>query len=153
MIINVSIYQLVILYTHLKDKAKQYNFPSILLFIIGFIDIIRGFLHTFEVNWAAQTLAKLDLSVVKADQLTLLGAFGISNLLTGLLYILISKKAKNLSPYVLAIIPVTYLIGFIGLKVSGIYSTAAFDGKYFMLVYLLVCAITSGIFFFKMRRK
>jgi hypothetical protein len=125
-------------------KTKQYDIPSIVLFILGIIDIVRGFLHTFEVNWAAQTFAKLNLNFVRADQLTLLGAFGISNILTGFLYILISKKA---------IIPISYIIGFVGLKMSGIYSSAAFEGKYFMIIYLLVCVITSGIFFIQKRKR
>lgn len=129
-----------------KDKAI-YNWPSIVLLVIGLVDLLRGFLHTYEVNWAAETFAKLDLSVAHFDQLTLLGAFGISNILTGLTYILISRKAKHLSLYVLGIIPIAYAIGFIGLKVSGIDSTAAFYGKYFMLGYLLICAVTCIVFF------
>ena len=138
--------------TNNKNKSI-YNCPSIVLLVIGLVDLLRGFLHTYQVNWAAETFAKLDLSVVRSDQLTLLGAFGISNILTGLIYILISRKAKDLSPYVLGIIPIAYFFGFIGLKFSGINSTASFYGKYFMLVYLSVCVVTCIIFFYRKKRQ
>ena len=133
----------------MKNNKDGYGLPATVLLIVGLIDLLRGFLHTYRVEWAANTFAKLDLSVVRADQLTLLGAFGISNILTGLIYILISRKYKELSPYILAIIPISYLIGFVGLKVSGISSNASFYGKYFMLAYLAICAITAAIFFTK----
>jgi hypothetical protein len=51
-------------------------------------------------NRAARTFAKLDLSVPRQDQLILLGAFGISNFLTGALFHLISTMAAWLSPYI-----------------------------------------------------
>lgn len=113
------------------------DFPSKFLFFLGMVDLLRGFLHTFAINWAAATFAKLDLSAAGSDQLTLLGTFGISNFLTGMLFILISVKAKSLSNSVLGIIPLAYAIGFIGLRLSGVIGEAAFNGKYFMLVYLL----------------
>lgn len=134
-----------------KSSISISIYSNILLFI-GYIDLLRGFLHTYVVRFSAETFAKLNLTILKQDQLTLLGAFGISNILTGLLYILISKKSKELSPYVLGIIPLSYLIGFIGLKVSGILGEASFYGKYFMLVYLAVCTI-SYIHFMKNRNK
>jgi hypothetical protein len=133
----------------MKGNEKIYAWPSTLLSILGFVDLIRGFLHTYEVNWAANTFAKLDLSVVRSDQLTLLGTFGISNILTGLIYLLMSKKAKHLSPYVIGIIPLSYALGYAGLKVSGIHAKAALYGKYFMLVYLAACVITFGIFIYQ----
>ncbi|HVN06944.1 MAG TPA: hypothetical protein VMT86_21140 [Bryobacteraceae bacterium] len=45
------------------------------------------------------------MSVVRQDQLTLLDAFGISNLLTGVIFILISIEAAPLSAYVLLTTP------------------------------------------------
>lgn len=137
----------------MKKELKEFRFSSNLLLIIGIVDIVRGFLHTFKVEWASQTFAKLNLNFVRDDQLTLLGAFGISNILTGLIYILVSKKAKHLSPYVLIIIPISYFIGYIGLRVSGIVANASFYGKYFMLLYLLTCVITSGIYFINNRKR
>jgi hypothetical protein len=115
------------------------------LLVLGFVDLLRGVLHTFFGNWAAQTFAKLDLTVARADQLTLLGLFGVSNFLTGTLYILISRKAKGLSNYVLLIIPCAYAIGMVGIRISGVRSHAAFYGKYFMLAYFVVCLGTVAL--------
>ena len=81
-----------------------------------------------------------------SDQFFLLGAFGISNFLTGFLYLLISRKARELSPYVLAIIPATYLLGMIGIGVAGVQAQADFPGKYFMMVYFAVCVVTVAVF-------
>lgn len=120
-----------------------------MLLILGLTDLLRGFLHTFAINWAAATFAKLNLSAAASDQLFLLGIFGISNILTGLIYILISRKAKYLSPYILAIIPFSYLIGLIGLRVSGVTAMSAFEGRYFMYAYFAVCVITLLIFLYR----
>jgi hypothetical protein len=109
----------------MKKDDKIYTWPSTVLLILGFVDLLRGFLHT------------------------LLGAFGISNILTGLLYILISRKAKHLSPYVLGIIALSYVLGYIGLKISGISPGAALYGRYFMFAYLAVCVITFGVFMYQ----
>lgn len=139
-----------------KDLNLRGNvhIPSLILLVLGLIDLLRGFLHTFAVNWASDTFAKLDLSFAKNDQLFLLGTFGISNFLTGLLYILISQKAKNLSPYILMIIPFAYLLGLIGLRVAGITPVSAFEGRYFMIIYLAVSFFASvGYFVSEMRAK
>ncbi|MEI6887038.1 MAG: hypothetical protein WCK31_02260 [bacterium] len=137
----------------MKEDSKKYYLTSLVLLVIGCVDLLRGFLHTFDVVSASKTFAKLDLSFARDNQLTLLGAFGISNILTGLIYILISRKAKNLSPYILTIIPISYIVGFIGLRVSGINATADFLGKYFMLFYLLVCIVTVGIYIYRTKKK
>lgn len=125
-----------------SNPDARYALSSNVLLVLGLIDLLRGVLHTFFVHWAARTFAQLDLSVAGQDQLALLGAFGISNLLTGLIYILISRKAGGLSENVLLMIPCAYAIGFIGMRTSGVRANAPFYGKYFMLVYLGVCLVT-----------
>jgi hypothetical protein len=82
------------------------------------------------------------LSVARQDQLTLLGAFGISNLLTGAIFILVSLEAAQISEYVLLAIPGAYVIGIIGMRRSGVKAQSAFYGRYFMMVYLAVCLVT-----------
>ena len=62
-----------------------------------------------------------------------------------------SRKARELSPYVLAIIPATYLLGMIGIAVAGVQSQAAFPGKYFMMVYFAVCLVTVAVFLVQRR--
>jgi len=124
------------------NPSARYVLPATVLFILGLVDLLRGVLHTFFSNWAAKTFAKLDLSVARRDQLTLLGAFGISNLLTGVIFILISIEAAPLSEYVLLTIPCAYAVGVIGMRTSGVKAQSAFYGRYFMMGYLGVCLVT-----------
>jgi hypothetical protein len=127
----------------MKEKMKDiFWLPSTVLFFIGVLDVIRGFMHTFLLTWSAGNIAKFDMATAPKDQIFMLGVFGISNFLTGFLYFLISRKARELSPYVLIIIPLAYLLGLIGIWSGGVHGQAAFEGKYFMLVYFGVCVIT-----------
>ncbi len=123
-----------------------YNLPSIVLFLVGCYDILRGFMHTFILKWSAANFAKFDLASVPQDQVFMLGVFGISNFLTGFIYLLISRKARELSPYVLIIIPLSYILGLIGINSGGVHGQAAFDGKYFMMVYFAICIVTFIVF-------
>lgn len=116
--------------------------PRTVLLTLGLVDLLRGILHTFFVNWSARTFARLDLSASKQDQLTLLGAFGISNFLTGILFLLISWRAPALSPDVLLAIVCSYAAGAIGMRVARVKRRSAFNGRYFMLAYLGVCLVT-----------
>ncbi|HSR09351.1 MAG TPA: hypothetical protein VLM42_19620 [Bryobacteraceae bacterium] len=124
------------------NPAAPHFLPATVLFMLGLVDLLRGVLHTFFVNWAVRTFAKLDLSTARLDQLTLLAAFGISNLLTGVIFILISVEAAPLSEYILLAIPCAYLAGIIGMRTSGVKPQSAFYGRYFMLGYLAVCLLT-----------
>jgi hypothetical protein len=123
--------------------------PSTVLFFIGGLDVLRGFMHTFLLTWSATNIAKLNMAIESSDQVFLLGVFGISNFLTGFIYFLVSKKARELSPYVLIIIPLTYLLGLIGVWSGNVHGQAAFEGKYFMLVYFSICIITFVTFQFQ----
>jgi hypothetical protein len=114
---------------------------SVFLFAIGLFDLVRGAAHTFFIHWANDTFAHMDLSTNGPDQLMLLGAFGISNWLTGMIYILIALRARALSDAALLIILVAYAIGWVGLKYSGVSPDADFNGRYIMFVYFGVCAV------------
>lgn len=136
----------------MKEKMKDiYWLPANILLFIGGLDVLRGFMHTFLLTWSAANFAKFDMATVPQDQVFLLGVFGISNFLTGFIYFLISRKARELSPYVLIIIPLTYILGLIGIWSGNVHGQAAFDGKYFMLAYFSVCIITFIIFQFQKR--
>jgi len=124
-----------------KDKALRISI--IYLWMIAILDLVRGFLHTFNINWANATFAQMEPN---PDSLMMLGAFGISNILTGLLYILILRKAKHLAPYVLAIIPFSYIAGNVGLKLQNVQADSAFYGKYMMLVYLGLCILFAAYY-------
>lgn len=120
-----------------------YRIPALVLFFIGIFDLIRGFMHTFNIYWAVDFFAKLDLSVAKDAQLLLLAAFGISNYLTGFIFILISRKAKHLSVYMLAFIIAAYALGIVAMRIVGLTrGSNAFSGMYIMMGYLLICLLT-----------
>ena len=123
-----------------------FRIPATVLFVLGIVDLIRGVMHTFLLRCAGVHVAGFDPVTTPSDQFFLLGAFGISNLLTGFLYLLISRKARELSPYVLAIIPATYLLGMIGIGVAGVHGQSAFSGRYLMFVYFAVCVVTVAVF-------
>ena len=123
-----------------------FRLPATVLFGLGIVDLFRGIMHTFLLRWAGVNIAGFDPVTTPSDQFFLLGAFGISNLLTGFLYLLISRKARELSPYVLAIIPATYLLGMIGIGVAGVHGQSAFSGRYLMFVYFAVCIVTVTVF-------
>lgn len=117
------------------------NLSSRVLFLLGLVDLLRGVLHTFFIHWANDTFAHLNLSANGQDQLMLLSAFGISNLLTGSIYILISMKAKQLARPVLMLILGSYFIGWLGIEYAGVTPNADFLGRYFMASYFLVCLL------------
>lgn len=127
----------------MKAKLKDiYWLPAMVLLFLGILDVIRGFMHTFLLVWSAVHVAGFNPLTTPADQFFLLGVFGISNFLTGFLYFLISRRAREISPYVLIIIPLAYLLGIVGIKVSQIHMQSAFEGQYFMFAYLALCVMT-----------
>ncbi len=103
---------------------------------------MRGFLHTFLVEHSAVHVAGMDLAQSGGNQLMLLGAFGISNFLTGAIFIAVAWKARQLAPAVLLIVPMAYLLGFIALRLNRVTPESAFPGRWFMLCYLSICVLT-----------
>lgn len=114
------------------------KFAWIILTCLGCLDLVRGFMHTFMLEYAAEYIMGLDLLVARDDQLLLLGVFGISNYLTGCMLILIGLKARNIVPYIFLVIPVSYILG--SRLISQVASsTARLGGLPMMNTYILVC--------------
>ena len=114
------------------------KFAWIIMIALGCLDLVRGFMHTVLLEYAAENIMGLDLLVARDDQLLLLGVFGISNFLTGMMLILIGLKARNIVQYVFLAIPVSYLSGaYFIRRVSA--STAELGGLPMMNTYILVC--------------
>ena len=107
----------------------------IALLVLGCVDLIRGFVHTFALDYAAANIA----GITDVDAIFLLRTFGISNYLTGALFILIALRARHLAPYVLALIPLSYALGMV--VSPPVAQTAPFRGHGFMMVYLAVCLV------------
>ena len=117
------------------------KFAWIITIGLGCIDLIRGFIHTFMLEFAAMNIFVIDLSGGVENQMLLLGVFGISNYLTGIMLILIGLKARKLVPIVLPIIPATYLLG--SVLISRVANpTAQLGGGPYMLAYFAVCIVT-----------
>jgi len=127
-------------------KEKAMKIAVITLGIIAGVDIIRGLMHTFFIMYASENIAQMTQT---PDTLNLMNSFGIANLLSGVTYILIVKKAKDLSPYMLIIIPLTYFIGIISARVTGIAAmqTSAWNGLNMLYVYWTVCIIVGLNYF------
>lgn len=123
---------------HTTDKTTQ-PIAAIVLFALGCMDLFRGLAHTFMIHWANDTFAHLDLSANGDDQLMLLSAFGISNWLTGMLFILIAVKARALASATLTIILIAYAVGWLGMQYAGVSPESDFYGRFIMLGYFAVC--------------
>jgi hypothetical protein len=130
----------------MRSADDIYRIPVLVLFLIGAYDLLRGFMHTFLLKWSAANIAGFDMATVPQDQVFLLGAFGISNFLTGALFLLIGLKARHLAPHVLILIPALYLLGWLGIRSDGVHGESAFNGRYLMFVYFAICLATFACF-------
>jgi hypothetical protein len=117
------------------------KFAWIILTVLGCVDLLRGFIHTVFLEYAAEYIMGLDLTLARDDQLLLLGVFGISNYITGMMLILVGLKARNIVPYVFLVIPVSYLSGaFLINRIAS--SSARLGGLPLMSAYIIVCIVT-----------
>ncbi|MEO1654558.1 MAG: hypothetical protein AAFU64_13515 [Bacteroidota bacterium] len=132
-----------------KEFALKINL--VVLALVGAMDLIRGFMHTYQVKYAAVNLAGIE---PLSDSLVLMGAFGISNFLTGFIYFLIIWKAPKLAPYILLLIPISYFIGGLGFQgYQGVQMESAFRGQYMMSKYLLACLVSALLYFLSRPKK
>ena len=120
---------------------------------LGCVDLIRGFMHTVFLEYAAINVFVIDLTGGVSNQMFLLGIFGISNYLTGIIMILIGFKARELVPVLLPIIPTVYFLG--TLLISRVADpNAQLGGGPFMLIYLAICIATFiAILVFNIKKK
>jgi hypothetical protein len=126
----------------MKENTHIPRFVSVVTIALGCIDLIRGFVHTILLEYAALNIA----------------GFDFSNYLTGIMLILIGWKARPLALIMLGVIPVAYAIGVAGIRInSAAYAPpqAAWRGATPMLVYLVISAITfvAGVWMTRQRKK
>ena len=124
------------------NEIKCPKFAWILMVGLGCIDLIRGFIHTFLLEFAALNIFVIDVSGGVDNQMFLLGIFGISNYLTGIMFILIGLKARPLVPIMLPVIPIIYLGG-TALISRTTSPTAQLGGGPYMLIYFALCIAAS----------
>ena len=84
-----------------RSNLKKYALPSRVLFGLGLYDLLRGFMHTFLLRWSGINVAGFDAETTPVNQFFMLGTFGISNFLTGFIFLLVSRRSPELSPFVL----------------------------------------------------
>lgn len=143
----------------MQEKSQIPPFVSVVAIVLGCLDLIRGFIHTILLDYAATNIAGLSLSTSQAgDLLQLMGTFGISNYLTGIMLILLGWKARPLALAMLGIIPAAYLIGMVGIRVNSAGyapSQAAWGGTGPMMVYLTISGFTfiAGVIVTLIRRQ
>ncbi len=129
------------------SKDKPLKIAIITLPIIAGVDIIRGFMHTFNIWWASENIAQMSQT---ADTMFLMNAFGISNWLTGFIYVIVIKKAKDIVPYILLLIPGAYILGIISNHLTGVsamQSATEWNGQYVMYVYLFIVGLVGLNYF------
>ncbi|MHA1729561.1 MAG: hypothetical protein ACTSWY_12665 [Promethearchaeota archaeon] len=122
------------------NKREIPKFTWIVLIAIGCIDLFRGIMHTIFIDEAIALFAHFDLSDPMAgDLMLLMTVFGISNLISGAMSVIIAFKARDMADIALIIIPSAYLIGVISTKINFIVAQSDLLGQYGMIVYLVVC--------------
>ena len=130
----------------MQENTNIPKFVSVVAIALGCIDIIRGFMHTILLDFAATNIAGLDLSTSQVgDLLQLMGAFGISNYITGTMLILIGWKARQMALIMLGVIPAAYAIGIVGIKINSASYTptgAAWGGVGPIMIYLGICVVS-----------
>ena len=129
--------------TVLIKKETALRISVTVLFLAGLMDLRRGFAHTFNVRYSAEHLAGIELL---SDSLVLMVAFGISNFITGFIYLLVAWKAKELAPYILFVIPLSYALGRMGMNYQEVQMESPFIGQYIMAVYLSICLLTGLLY-------
>lgn len=130
----------------MHEKSNIPVFVSIVLILLGCYDLIRGFMHTFLLNYSALNIAGLNLTTPQAsDLLRLLGAYGVSNFLTGIMFIMIAYTSRKLSLAMLGIIPSVYFIGYLTIHASTklyAHTQALWLGLSPMFVYMCISFAT-----------
>ena len=130
----------------MREPSTIPRFVSVIAFLIGSYDLLRGFMHTIVLNYSATNIAVLDLTTSTArDQLKLLGAFGVSNLETGIAMILMALFARKLALIMLGVIPLVYVIGYFAIEAnskSAPPSNANWGGAPLLVVYLAISFVT-----------
>ena len=86
------------------DNIECPKFAWIVMICLGCVDLYRGFTHTVRLEYAAMEVFVIDMSGGVGNQMLLLGLFGITNFLTGIMFILIGLKARQLVPIILPMI-------------------------------------------------
>lgn len=133
-------------------KEKALKIAVIVLALIGGFDLIRAYMHTLNIWHASGEIAKMSQT---ADTMWLMNYQGSLQLMSGLVYLLIVWKAKELAPYVLIVNAIANLYHLVTVRINGVLEmqTSAWNGQYFMYVYCAVIFIVGLNYLFVKKRK
>jgi hypothetical protein len=124
------------------------TFPRFVSFVavgLGGFDILRGLVHTVFVGNMGAEIAGLELAgPTGLDQLTLMAAFGSSNLITGAALIYLGLTDRRGALLLIALVPPALLLAGVGLERWGADLTgqAVFPGVENMRIYIGACVMT-----------
>lgn len=122
-------------------KERALKIAVIVLAIVGGYDLIRAYMHTVNIWHASAEIAQMSQT---PDTMWLMNYQGSMQLMSGLIYLLIVWKAKEIAPYVLMINAIANLYHLFSASLNGVLEmqTSAFNGQYFMYVYITIIFIT-----------
>ena len=118
-------------------KERALKISIIVLGLIAGFDLIRAYMHTLNIWHASGTIAQMSQT---ADTMWLMNYQGSLQLMSGLVYLLIIWKAKELAPYVLMVNAIANLYHLFSVSVNGVLEmqTSAWNGQFYMYVYVTV---------------
>ena len=122
-------------------KEKALKISVAVLGLVAIYDLIRGYMHTLNIWYASEHIAHMSQT---ADTMWLMTYQGALQLMSGLVYLLIVWKAKELAPYILMINAFANLYHLFSVSVNGVLEmqTSAWNGQYYMYVYVSVLFLT-----------
>ena len=131
------------------------NYLWMALLIIGVINLSRGILHTFLVEFAATSIAGLDLSIARDELLNLMNVYGWSNIIEGILFIVIASKSRNLAPLALILAGLfTPMVALTNNLANISLAGADWSGAILMLgVYMPLCFLPVIVFYIQKFRR
>lgn len=133
------------------SKERALKIAVIILAIVGGYDLIRAYMHTLNIWYASGEIAQMSQT---ADTMWLMNYQGSLQLMSGLVYLLIVWKAKEIAPYVLMVNAFANLYHFVTVRINGVLEmqTSAWNGKYYMYVYCAVIFLTGLNYFIAKKR-
>ena len=124
------------------------------LLIVAVFNLGRGILHTFLVEYAATNIAGLDLSTARNELLNLMNVYGWSNIIEGILYIVIATKSRNLAPLTLTLAGLFIPLSALTNNLADISLAGANWGgaQYMLFFYTPLCLLPVVIFYIQRLR-
>jgi len=135
------------------DECPRYLWGALL--VVAAINLLRGVLHTFLVEYAATNIAGLNLSLSRDELLQLMNSYGWSNIIEGVLYIVIATKSRNLVPLALILAGLFTPFAALTTRLAEISMQGAQWGGAPLMLYVFtpLCLVPVVVFYIQKNRK